>query len=477
MKDTNFILESDSYKLGSHWNMTPPTITNRRSYGESRVGALYPTTLLYGLQGMMLNHLVGSVVTKDDLDEAVELSMGHFGRNAINMVGWNSIINDHGGRLPIRIRALKEGTLIPVGNAMFVTEATDEKHAWLPQYIEGILMKIWRPSTIATKTYYTKEIIKKYVAMTCDDMDFHRFAFHDFSYRSGTVMDDSHISGSAMLINTYGTDTPSAMKYVHDYYGASYRNLAFSCAATEHSVSMSFGEGQGEYDYLNYQLDQYPDGIISIVSDTYNITNFVENVIRQNRDKIINRWKTSQNPMTKMVSRPDSLRFKGDTPAKQCLWLINTLGEIFGHTPNKKGYKKLHPAVGGIYGDGLTVPDIEDIYSTLAHNNWDVSCLVVGQGGGALESKRDTQRTAIKPCQQFRNGVWEDVVKNPLDVSKTSKTGNLKVINVDGVIQTINQHDPRYNSYDDMLELVFEDGELKRFQTFEEIRTLAGFFN
>lgn len=470
----NFLFLTDSYKLG-HWAMKNPEVTQVRSYAEHRLGAKYPETLMFGLQGILLQHLVGQVVTKSDLDEAIEMSYAHLGENKINVEGWKRIMEKHHGFLPLRIRALKEGSIVPVGNCLFTIESTDPETEWLTQYVESILMKFWRPSTIATKARVTSNIIRRYVEQTSDNADFYKFAFHDFSYRSATTEEDAAISGAAILLSTMGTDTLPALKYAHDYYGASYTNLAFSCPATEHGVAMSFGPGQGEYAYVKHQLETNPHGIVSIVIDTNNTVNFIENVIPAFKDAILARRANSSHPLTKVVFRPDSPRFKGDYPEDQCLWIIMKLAEIFGHTPNSKGYKTLNPAVGCIYGDGLSQEDIGEIYGTLAEHMWDVQCQVVGQGGGALESKRDTQRMAIKPSEQMRNGVWEDVEKDPIDKSKKSKKGHLKVIKVDGIYQTINQHDPRYNEYEDELEVVFENGELKRFQTFEEIRQLSGF--
>jgi nicotinamide phosphoribosyltransferase len=222
---------------------------------------------------------------------------------------------------------------------------------------------------------------------------------------------------------------------------------------------------------------------LSIVIDTHNAVNFIEKVVPENRDLILQRRKYSSHPLTKVVFRPDSPRFKGDRPKDQCLWLIDSLGETFGYTINSKGYRTLNPAVGAIYGDGLKDYEIYEIYETLADNGWDCSCMVVGQGGGALESKRDTQRFAIKPSLEYveKEGkvFWQSLKKDPLDKSKASKEGHLKLIKTlkgEGGVdwETINHEDPRFEEAQDELITIFKNGELVHFEKFEDIRKRVG---
>lgn len=481
---SNFIFETDSYKLGSHFNMLPECVVGCVTYGEARVGAEFNETLWFGMQAIVMQNLCGVVVTQADLDEAKILSKHHFGsEDAINIKGWEFIINEYGGKLPIQIDSAPEGSIIPVGNMLFRVMETDKRAKWIAQYIEGILMKIWRPTTIATKTYNTILPIRDFINKTSDNPDFGEFAFHDFSFRSATCKEDSALSSAAILLSTKGTDTPSAMKFAHDFYGANYENLAFSCPATEHRIAMHFGKGKGEDEYLQFQMQKYPHGILSIVSDTYNIVNFIETVVKRNKELILQRRNLSSHPLTKVVFRPDSPRFKGDRPKDQCLWLVDELGDIFGYTKNSKGYKTLNPAVGMIYGDGLKSHEIYEIYETLADNGWDCSCMVVGQGGGALDSKRDTQRFAIKPSAEFiqegDNIFWQSLKKDPLDKSKASKEGLLKLVkslNPQGGVkwETINHEHPNFEQAHDELVTIFRNGELVHFEKFEDIRKRVG---
>lgn len=476
----NNLLKTDSYKLGGHWNMIPDDVTRTWSYCEDRQGSEFSHTLFFGLQAIIDEHLTGEVVIQKDLDEILEIGGYHFGTTAgINKKGWQTLIDEYKGVLPLQINAVPEGTLVPTGNILFSIVDTDPhgRFQWLGQYFEGLLMKTWMTSAVATRAYYIVKAITPFLEQTSMTPEITKqFVLHDFGYRSATTEEHAYMAGGAVLIATKGTDTTQAIKWLHDKYGAKYDEIAFSVPASEHRISMHYGK-QGEEDYLEMMIDKHPTGIVSIVSDTYNIENFILNIVPKYKDRIIQRWQTGNGHIDRVVFRPDSPRFPGDTPANQVLWLIESLAATFGTSINAKGYMQLHPSVGVIYGDGLSVAEIVDIYETLALNNWDVSSVVVGQGGGLIQKglNRDTLRQAIKPASEMVKGNWEALVKDPLDQTKKSKFGRLKLVNMtdnNGVIglQTINEFHPLYNDCHDILRPKLINGELKNFETLAEIR-------
>jgi len=471
----NVINMSDSYK-DSQPGMRPKGTTGVYSYAESRVGSKYPFTVFDGLQYLLIKFLCGEVVTQEKLDFAVNLNTAHFLSDKVfDKSIWQNVIDNHGGRLPIRIRALPEGTRVPVGCAMFdienlgETSEDKEKLKDLVNHLETILMWVWQPSVIATKAVTIVEHIKKLLVTCCDNPEeVALFLFHDFGMRSTNGYEAAGKGGCAALLATMGTDTKIAIPFAMKYYGANMNTTAKSIPASEHSV-MSARGSIGESQVVGEILDKYPEGPLSVVGDTYNIGNFISKIMGEDHfDTIMNRD-------GKFIVRPDSPRYHGDTPEDQVLWIVETLGEIFGYTVNSKGFKVLNPKVATIYGDGLKEEDIYRIYAKLLANGWSIENCAVGQGGGLHQDhSRDTQRTAIKSSAQERDDHWYDVFKNPMDASKKSKAGRLKVIDLNGVLTTVRQDDKHYLDYEDKLRTVFEYGNLFNPITFDEKRMNAG---
>jgi len=175
----------------------------------------------------------------------------------------------------------------------------------------------------------------------------------------------------------------------------------------------------------------------------------------------------------KFVVRPDSPRFKGDTAAAQIMWIVRQLEKTFGATVNEKGFKVLNPKVGVIYGDGLSVEEIKDVVNELVMRGYSAATCVYGMGGGLLQKhNRDTQRSAFKCSAQKRNGEWIDIFKKPLDESKASKKGRLKLVMSDIVpsgYATVDISDPR----PDILVTVFENGEITKNWNWNEVKENA----
>jgi nicotinamide phosphoribosyltransferase len=480
MKTNNILFKTDSYKI-SHPTMYPEGTVNNFGYFESRNGAEIDETVFVGLQYVMIEHLQGQLITSWKIDEAEELYKHHFNDDTVfNREPWEYILREHGGRLPIRIKAVPEGTPIPTSNILLSVEILDEKCqwvlGWLTNYLDSLLTQLWYPCTVASRSRELKKIVKTALDKSCMIPDVMLpYMIHDFGFRGTTGVEAASIGGFGHLVNFLGTDTVMAMVFARDYYNGELNNLGKSVRATEHSISTGYGKNR-EKDYVLETLKKHPNGIISMVSDTYNITNFVDKVIRECKEEILQRWFNGKAQLNKLVIRPDSKRWEGDTPHSQIIWILETLWDIFGGKVNEKGYRELHPAVGVIYGDGLTKDEIKSIYNNVTnHFNFkgkiafDASAVVCGQGGGLLQKlNRDTQKFAFKSSAQKRNDTWYDVQKEPLDKMKSSKTGRLALIKENGKYQTIREDE--LGDRENILQTVFEMGTIQKFYNLEEVR-------
>lgn len=438
--------------------MYPENTTYVYDYCEARVGGESPNVLFFGLQYILKKFLEGSVVEPWMINEARDIANAMLGNpDAIPTKDWQIIAGELGGFLPIKISAVAEGKVIPEGNVLFTIENTDPRFPWLPGYIETILMKVWYPTTVATRSYNTVSLLKKYFEETSDlNFPMWQYMLHDFGARAVESEEAAQIGGAAHIVNSLGSDTVAAVPWLQKYYSAGLEGIAATVPASEHSIACSYGPEEGETKYITTLMERFPDGILSIVADTYSITNFVENTLRENKDAIIKRSEDGKAPVNRFVVRPDSPRYENDTPQNQVLWLHESLGSIFGYSTNSKGYKVLHPAVGVIYGDGLSSDEIKAIYQILELEKWSVESCVVGQGGGLLQKlNRDTQRFAIKASYAEIAGKPINIRKNPADITKTSKAGKLSLIKNEGKYITVPKIE---NEDDDLLKTVYSAG-------------------
>jgi nicotinamide phosphoribosyltransferase len=468
MNTDNIILATDGYKQG-HWRMYPPDTEGVYSYFESREGARYPYTQFFGLQYLLKRYMVGNVVQWDDISEALKVTNAYFADNHFNYKGWAHIMERHGGRLPLRIKAVPEGMRVPTGNVLMTVENTDPECYWLTNAVESLLTHVWHPSLVATHSHEVIDMIAGWLERTADLSDGLPFMLHDFAYRSATSHETAAIGGAAHLINSMGTDTIPAMLYAMEYYGASLDGLAGSVPASEHSVMTARGR-EGEYDVVKQLLDDHPTGILSVVADSYNIYEFVYAMGERWYGRIMERDGT-------FVVRPDSTTPDDPIPAQLVLWIAKCLWDNFGGTVNSKGYKVLDPHVRILWGDGVPKSGIYDILHGLATNKFSAENMVFGMGSSLIQRDmdRDTQRNAFKASSILRRGgQWTAIYKDPIGSNKASKPGRLKLIHKSGTLVTVTEPGPRgYECHRDVLETVFEDGKLVKEYTFDEVRANA----
>jgi nicotinamide phosphoribosyltransferase len=457
----NIILCTDSYKL-NHWKQYPEDTEAVYSYFESRVGADYPETIFFGLQYILKNYLVGKVIERRDIEVAASLAADHFGSpDLFNRKGWEHILGHHGGKLPLRIKAVAEGTAVPTGNVLMTVENTCPDCYWLTNAMESLLTHVWAPSTVATISHHVLKMIEGYVLRTGGDPAGVKFQLHDFGYRGASSHESAAIAGAGHLVNGLGTDTLPAIMLLSEYYAAETADIAYSVPATEHSVMTALGE-KGEMEIVDRLIENYPTGILSVVADSYDVYKFVEYLGYRKR-QIMERD-------GKFVVRPDS-----GEPLETMVKLSQMLWARFGGTANDKGYKVFDPHVGLLWGDGLEPAVIEEILETTTAAGFCASNYVFGMGGGLLQKiNRDMQRFAFKCSAQKRDGEWRDIFKDPLDHSKASKRGRLQLEETKGKFYTtqllgIGKNDSGAN----LLKTVFENGELVNTYSLAEVRENA----
>lgn len=453
----NIILMSDSYKT-SHWLQYPEGAEFVSSYIESR-GGKWDRTVFFGLQMFIKKYLL-SPITQQMIDEAEVFCKAH--GVPFNRDGWQYILNEHDGFLPIEIEAVPEGTVIETKNVLVQIVNTDENVPWLTSYIETALLRaVWYPTTVATNSYMTKKVIKEFLDKTADDPEAEiGFKLHDFGARGVSSAETAGIGGAAHLVNFMGSDTMEGVLYANRYYNEPM--AAFSIPASEHSTMTSWGKDH-ERDAFKNMLEQYgkPGALVACVSDSYNIWKAIE-MWGELDDMIKEKGCT-------LVVRPDS----GD-PVKTPIEVVKKMIEVFGAEKNSKGYLVLPGHVRVIQGDGVNAENIEEILTELSFAGISASNIAFGQGGALLqEVTRDTLKFAMKASAIKINGFWKDVYKDPVtDSGKVSKRGRLGLqIDREGNYTTDRKENviPSVNA----LEPVFRNGKLLRNQTFEDIRAKA----
>jgi len=301
MKDFNLVAYgSDSYK-GSHWAFMPENFVTTTAYCEPRVGAKFDNNVFFGLQYQIMRYFAGQVVTRAKIEEAAQEYMDHFGNpDVFNRAGWEHILNEHDGYLPIKIKAIPEGTVVPTGTCLFtIKNLGGKKTKWLTNFVETMIMQVWCPTTVASSSRAIKQIINEHLQRSGTPADL-PFKLHDFGFRGVSSLETSQIAGAAHLVNFMGTDTMSAIPLLREYYGV--KDMpGFSIPATEHSTMTAEGP-TGEANVVRRILKKVPTGLVGIVIDSYDAENFIKEVIGGNEDikqSIINRDGT-------VVFRPDS---------------------------------------------------------------------------------------------------------------------------------------------------------------------------
>jgi nicotinamide phosphoribosyltransferase len=453
----NLAVNTDSYK-SSMWSQYPPGTETVFSYIESR-GGKYEKSLFVGLQAFLKEYL-SEPVTLAQIEFAANFWSAH--GEPFNKAGWLRLIEKYNGVLPIRIRAVKEGTVVPVSNVLVTVENTDPEFFWLTTWLEtAILRAVWYPVTVATQGWYIKQTIKKYLEETGDPSGIN-FKLHDFGQRGVSSFESAAIGGLAHLVNFMGSDTVNGVIAANEYYQAGMSG--FSIPASEHSTITSWGRENEEDAYRN-MIKQFgkPGALLACVSDSYDIYEAAKMWGTTLKQDVIDSG-------AMVVIRPDS-----GTPELVVLEVVRILDRYFGSVENEKGYRVLNN-VRVIQGDGINADSIKHILENLKSAGYSADNVAFGMGGQNLQIlNRDTMKFAMKCSAIQVNGEWRDVYKDPVtDQGKRSKKGRITLIRNGADFMTVPEDNVGINSpIPDLLETVWENGKLVRQQSFAEIRELS----
>lgn len=455
------MLNADSYKA-SHWLQYPPGTQTVFSYIEARGGTL-PYTVFFGLQ-VILKEYFSRPVTAQDVALAAEVCSAH--GVPFHQEGWMHIVKAHAGQLPVRIRAVPEGLVVPVGHVLVTIENTDPACYWLTSFLETALLRVWYPTTVATHSHATKHLIADALRRTGDPAGL-PFKLHDFGARGVSSLESAMLGGMAHLVNFQGTDTMTALLGARVYYGEAM--AGFSIPAAEHSTITAWGR-DGELDAYRNMLRQFgqPGAVLAVVSDSYDLDAAVTQLWGgELREEVIASGAT-------VVIRPDS----GD-PTRVVLRTVQSLDTAFGHELNAKGFKVLKQ-VRVIQGDGINRESIRSILEALEAAGFSADNIAFGQGGALLQQvHRDTLGFAMKASAVQVNGLWRDVFKAPAtDPNKRSKAGRLTLVQQGGNFSTVIEGAPGDiaapgHPATEVLRTVFENGRLLIDDRFAAIRARA----
>jgi nicotinamide phosphoribosyltransferase len=399
------------------------------------------------------------------------------GKGAYNT---QKIINLHKiGYLPLSIKAIDEGTRVPIKIPMIEITNTHDDFAWLVNTIESLMSaELWHPMVSANVGYRYRQIVNKYYDISVDDNICRSRALGDFSFRGQESLQSAIKSSAGFCLSFLNTATVPTIMFLEDNYNCdcTKEDVAFGSISTEHSVMCSnFAVDGNEVDFIKKLLTKtYPNNSFSMVSDSYDYWNLVNNILPQLKKEIINHNGT-------LLIRGDS-----GNPIEIVTKTVFKLWDIFGGTINNKGYKVLNPKIKAIYGDGITIQRCEEIFKILIENGFACNNVALGVGSFSMQCieedgrfnpfTRDTYGIAVKATYGEVNGNPIMIYKHPKTDSenfKISQKGMCCVYkNNEGNI--VYQDGYTKNDIDitkeNLLEIVFINGELTKNFSLKEVR-------
>ena len=486
----------DSYKLG-HADQYPAGTTKvysnftPRSEGHFNVPDQYKDGHIswFGLQGFLqeMQEIWDSTFFnlteaefQAELKDIAEIYAPFCGPNGFNLQRLTDLYNL--GYLPLCIKALPEGSRVPIGVPVLTITNTVDEFYWLPNFMETWMSaELWKSSTSASTSFVYRKIIERYADITGGSKEFIDWQGHDFSSRGMSGIADAAKSGAGHLLYFTGTDNISAVKYIRDVYQGKNTFVGGSVPATEHSV-MCAGGKETETETFRRLLKTYPSGIISIVSDTWDFWNVITNIAAELKEEILARI-PDEFGNAKTVFRPDSgdpvKILCGDPEAEpgthEYKGAVECLAEIFGTTTNAKGYKTLNPRVGLIYGDSITPARADQILSRLQEKGFASDNVVFGIGSYTFQyATRDSLGFAMKATYVEINGEGMEIFKSPKTDSGTKKSakGLLRVVKEQNSYRLedgVSKDEQNMGA----LELVYINSTLVSGSPYESIRALA----
>ena len=534
------VLLSDCYKFG-HRVLYPENTTYVYSTLTPRENSYFPYSdkmVVFGyemfVQRWLVEHFNENFFDLD-IDTVVEqyhyvvsTSLGEQNADAGHIRALHEL-----GYLPILIKALPEGTLAPMKVPVLTIENTHDDFAWLTNFLETLLIsETFVTSTVASMALAMKKVAVKYGLETAETLDHIAYQCHDFSERGQHGNGAAQLSGIGHLTSFVGSDTIQAAVMAHNYYGADLakENILKSVVASEHSVMQAYGVD--EVHTYKTLMERHPDGILSLVSDTYDYYGVLTNVLPTLHKEVMAR-------NGKVVIRPDSgnpvdiiagvkaidvssvkpwevdallnimireidinkpvllvrngnyslaevgislvsnrLFIKSSKPHEltpEDKGSLELLWEQFGGTINSKGYKVLDPHVGLLYGEGITVDRMAEIFDRMKEKGFSSENVVFGVGAYvySVQISRDSFAQAIKSQMVTIDGEDKMIFKNPkTDVNhvKRSLAGKVVVLEIEGKLVVESGYPKEYENPRDLLQPIFENGEVLRNTPFKVIR-------
>lgn len=476
---------TDGYKL-DHRRQYPKGTEFVYSNWTPRSNAYFPEaedgSVVFGIQYFIKEYLIKRF-NDGFFNIPEDVAVASFKRRIDTFLGDNEVGVDHIrelhqlGYLPIRIKALPEGKMCPIGVPMMTVMNTDSRFFWLTNFLETMMsMCLWLPMTSATTARIYRKELERHARKTMFPKDVMLgFLCHDFSMRGMAGLEAAVTSGMGHLTSFVGSETIPAIAACEEYYGidAEKELIAATVPATEHSV-MCAGGFDDEFDTFKRLLtDLYPKGFVSIVSDTWDFWKVITDYIPRLKSDILARdgrfvvRPDSGTPEdiicgTGNANDPDHIR-KG---AYECLW------DIFGGTYTENGYKVLDSHIGMIYGDSITIERQREIYKRLEDKGFAATNLVLGIGSYTYQYRtRDSLGFAMKATWCMIDGEAKEIFKDPKTDSgmKKSLKGLISVVEKDGKYVALDCVEP-YEEASGCLETVFENGKILREFTLSEIR-------
>lgn len=479
---TNPFLLTDYYKVGHVFQYPDKTelVYSNLTPRKSRIDGV-EEMVFFGLQYFMKEYLI-SYFNENFFQQPKEKVMTAYKRRIVTSLGAHlpsyehiSALHDL-GYLPVEIKALPEGSKVPMRVPCLTIVNTKAEFYWLTNFLETLLSAvIWQPCTSATIAYTYRKLLNKYAEETGMPTDFVQWQGHDFSFRGMSSLETAVLSGMGHLLSFTGTDTIPAIDALEQYYNADADNelIGGSVAATEHSVMCS-GSRDGELETFRRLIAEvYPSGIVSIVSDTWDLWKVCTEYLPALKETVLSRD-------GKVVIRPDSgdpvKIICGDPDGKtevERKGVVELLWDVFGGTITAKGFKLLDAHIGAIYGDSINIDRATRICEGLKAKGF-ATQVVFGIGSYTYQyNTRDTFGTAMKATYVVIDGEGQEIYKDPVtdDGTKKSATGLLQVVKENGsyvLIDKVNWEEEQQSE----LKTVFKNGKLVKEFSLKEIRAV-----
>ena len=477
----NSLLLTDGYKV-DHRRQYPEQTTlvySNWTPRKSRISGVNKV-VLFGLQYFIKKYIIEDF-NCNFFSKPKEEVVKEYSRRINNYLGANAVGTAHIealhdlGYIPMVIKALPEGASVPIRVPMFTMYNTIPEFFWLTNYFETLVSTtIWMPCTSATIAKQYRLILDQYAKETSSQQEFVDWQGHDFSMRGMAGLEAAQMSAAGHLLSFTGTDTIPAIDFLEQYYNANSdaELIGGSVAATEHSV-MCMGTNLGEQETFKRLITEvYPGGVVSIVSDTWDLWKVLTEYLPNLKEEVLNRD-------GKVVIRPDSGdpadiicgNPNGKTEVEQ-KGVVTLLWETFGGTTNDKGFKELDAHIGAIYGDSITVERATDICERLKKKGFASTNVVLGIGSYTYQyNTRDTFGFAMKATYGEVDGVGREIYKDPItdDGTKKSAKGLIKIEQQEGdyvLIDQVSWEEEKTGA----LQEVFKDGKLVKEFSLKEIR-------